>query len=346
MFKHKGFTLVELLVVVGIIGVLVAIALPNFARFKDRAKETQAKSNASTIQQALERYAVDNDGYYPAWLYGGDISDSYTVPQWMFEQRITMGAGLVAGSTKITKVPNWMTSTFPAAGDGDALMLSGQMEAYPKNPFIGRPVMDGLNDSVTKFNQTSIVAGGSAPERNVGGISNNRMFELSGGPPQVGIRNHVGGVCLRTTFDTEFAYNAGGKTATATPISKSVNPRGYISGNFYYYSDLNINNWGLYDGTRVNTEIDPPPPPVLCKGYKLFVYGSVNTGQKGVDVYDAFGEVEDHFRVAKGAAGDPPAKEPHNNGYNGGLGGPDGVYDSVIVTLSSSSAPQAASNAN
>ncbi len=344
MFKHKGFTLIELLVVIGIIGILVAIALPNFAKFKDRAKEAQAKGSASTIQQAIERYAVDNDGYYPAWLYGGDISDSYTVPQWMFEQRITMGEGLIAGSTKITKTPSWMTSTFPADGDGDALLISGQITAYPKNPFVNRSVIDGPNDTITKFHNTSVL--GPDPDRNVAGINNNLMFELSGGPPQLGIRNHVGGVCLRTAFNVEFNYDSGSKSAIATELSKSVNPRGYITGNFYYYSDLNIANWGMYDGTRVNTEIDPPPPPVLAKGYKLFVYGSVNTGQKGVDIYDAFGEVSDHYRVAKGAPSDPPAKEPHNNGYNGGDGGPDGVNDSVIITLSSSSAPQAGSTAN
>jgi type IV pilus assembly protein PilA len=43
--NKKGFTLIELLVVIVIIGILVAIALPNFIRIKDKAKEAEVKQN-------------------------------------------------------------------------------------------------------------------------------------------------------------------------------------------------------------------------------------------------------------------------------------------------------------
>ena len=62
---QHGFTLIELLVVIPIIGILAAIALPNYIKAKDKAKEAEVKANCHTIQIALERYATDYSGVYP-----------------------------------------------------------------------------------------------------------------------------------------------------------------------------------------------------------------------------------------------------------------------------------------
>lgn len=67
--SKKGFTLIELMVVIVIIGILVAIALPNFISAQDRAKISSVKANMHTIQTVAETYAVDWGG-----VYADDIS--------------------------------------------------------------------------------------------------------------------------------------------------------------------------------------------------------------------------------------------------------------------------------
>ena len=62
---QKGFTLIELMIVVVIIGILVGIAVPNFTSMQGRAKESNVKGNMHTLQLAMEDFSVLNSGVYP-----------------------------------------------------------------------------------------------------------------------------------------------------------------------------------------------------------------------------------------------------------------------------------------
>jgi type II secretion system protein G len=128
--KRSGFTLIELLIVVAIIAILAAIAVPNFLEAQTRAKVSRAKADMRSLTTALESYAVDSNGKYPfdqdptGWPYV--VTDVISTPiAYMtngsgLEDLFRTGAGSSASSSKgrryrFINYPSNLTPVWPAA---------------------------------------------------------------------------------------------------------------------------------------------------------------------------------------------------------------------------------------
>jgi len=82
--NQKGFTLVELMVVVLIIGILVAIAIPLYTKSQENAQRNACKANLRTMMGSIAQYASENNGSYPSSLddlqSGGYLKSVPTCP--------------------------------------------------------------------------------------------------------------------------------------------------------------------------------------------------------------------------------------------------------------------------
>ena len=102
--SESGFTLVELLVVMLILGLLAAIAIPSFFNQRDKARDADAKSSVKTAQTAMETYATDNGGTYT----GADAAD------------------LIAIEATLADAPGTLTATPTASGDGYTVSVASE----------------------------------------------------------------------------------------------------------------------------------------------------------------------------------------------------------------------------
>ena len=174
----EGFTMAEFAVGVLILAIAAGLAIPgfgcfgpNFAPYGIKAKEAEVKSNIHSIQIALERYAVDTGGIYPAFLIGAEAD--YNVIRAQYEPQYDFYAKIASGPTPFALSRNAPVSQQNCLITMDPLIQFAYLAEYPENPFAKRDA--GMwNASLT----TGSGRGGLFP---YGGLHGDKMFDLGFG---------------------------------------------------------------------------------------------------------------------------------------------------------------------
>lgn len=271
----RGFTLIELLVVITIIGILAAIALPNYIKAKDKAKEVQVKSSLHTIQVAIERYHTDFEKY-PQWLMGGD-REGWRVWHNRYDE------------------PNPGLNAVFRANLKDILLESTYLDAYPRNPFV--------DNGTTVISQTGVATGpGGSHQPGDGdprfgfrgdtmgnGLDHNMLFKNWYGYANLNFELEDALIATTNNNPASFGfsngtnavhYAMGGRRAVKTENGQQVVYTAYTHwpGNFFYHgigeAQYTRKGWTIY---RVNAFIKTE-----VNRYIMGAYGSYTT--EGQDV--------------------------------------------------------------
>ncbi len=105
--KNKGFTLVEIMIVVLIIGILLAIAVPNFVKARQNSRVQTVVGNLKQIESAKEQWAMDTGAASTATPTSADLTPTY-MKKWPVGP-VGAGTDYVAGS--MSALPAFKTKT-------------------------------------------------------------------------------------------------------------------------------------------------------------------------------------------------------------------------------------------
>ncbi len=250
-----GFTLVELLVVITIIGMLAAIAVPSYQKVRDKAREAETARNVDTIRKALESFAVDHNGLYPYRVHAYDMSGTRELVNTDEDGFAPMGiwGGVEVVSANGAPLPAYYENkpVGPVWDDNpllhytyfnqytDPLRVLGYLAQYPQNPFLKRP----MGAALWAF------TGGDVT------IPSPSVIVLAG--------------------DFVYTYNMGDAIDPTSATSDRADPPGVII------------NADSYDVNRANSAMPPMKFKLdLVDNYQLWAYGKLPMNGPFYAIYD------------------------------------------------------------
>ncbi|GLI58173.1 hypothetical protein PM10SUCC1_36870 [Propionigenium maris DSM 9537] len=252
----KGFTLIELMVVIGVIGLLASIVLPRFGDSTDAARAAQVHGNLHNIQEAIDMFNV-GEGYYPK--YGNDIGageDGNTFSE-TFEKYYSKGRmpETPAGGTDVSKNKIEREKVYKWGNDQ---LKGGWLYDEERGRLYARLVRNAYGQGNIWISDEELKEGVEA-ERNFKNISlkENHMWFTENFLDEF-------------TFETSFKINGGGRMEIFLDVDSggaltesgvpAVNPTGYmlrihpIRGEMYLLKVNEYANVGDGKGKSPNTD--------------------------------------------------------------------------------------------
>lgn len=132
----RGFSLIEVLIVVAILGILAAIVLPKFQSHTQQAKEAAAKDNLRILRQQIELYAAQHNGVPPGYPNG----DTTAAPTWMYLFSHMLKATNASGQYAEVGTPGYPLGPYLTEmpknpfNDSKTVMMLGNTETFPSDP--------------------------------------------------------------------------------------------------------------------------------------------------------------------------------------------------------------------
>lgn len=122
---ESGFTLVELLVVMLILGILAAIAVPSFFSQRDKARDADSKAAVRTAQTAMETYATENNGSYAA----AAAADLIAIEETLTGETITVNSTADDYDVSVTNPDTGNVFTIARAANGQTTLSCTENQA-------------------------------------------------------------------------------------------------------------------------------------------------------------------------------------------------------------------------